>query len=138
MTGLRDEMEAIRSTYGDLTPAVVVAAATPDDHPLHHRFEWDDKIAGPKYREMQAAALIRVVHITYRKGDEERKVRAYQAIPSEESPACRYEPTEEVLEDPFRRQLVLTNMEREWKSLRRRYEHLAEFASMIRKDLDAA
>lgn len=44
---------------GNLTPDAVVEAARPKAHPLHHRFEWDDSVAGHKYRLDQARALIR-------------------------------------------------------------------------------
>ena len=49
---------------GDLTPDAVVKSAKDPRSPLHGAFEWNDKVAGHKYRLQQARALIRDVHTT--------------------------------------------------------------------------
>ncbi len=65
-----------------------------------------------------------------------RTVRAFQAVRSEQSTSLyTYEPAEEVAADPFRRQLVLREMEREWKQLRTRFEMFEEFTAMVVADL---
>lgn len=56
-------LKAIEDANGRLTAEAVVKAAEPDDHPLHDKFEWDDSIAGPRYRLMQARRLIKSVAI---------------------------------------------------------------------------
>ena len=43
-------------------------------------------------------------------------------------------PTEEALADDFTRELVLRQMRREWETLRKRYQHMEEFAAMIAAD----
>lgn len=54
------EMNRIaKSNGGKITPRELVEAARDDANPLHDYFEWDDTVAGEKYREMQARALIR-------------------------------------------------------------------------------
>lgn len=136
---LRDELDAVRGEYGRLTPALVVDAARPKNHPLHSRFEWDDKIAGESYRRVQAQELIRSVRITYREPTETtpgESIRAYHAVPS--SDGWQYEPAEDIAEDPFKTKLVLAEMEREWQALHRRYGHFAEFIAIVRRDTDAA
>ena len=49
---------------GDLTPDKVLAAAVPEDSPIHNQFEWDDTRAGHTYRLTQARALIRRVRVS--------------------------------------------------------------------------
>ena len=49
---------------GGLTAKRLLDASRPVDAPLHNEFEWDDSEAAEKYREYQAAHIIRciVVH----------------------------------------------------------------------------
>jgi len=134
---LLDEMNRVRDERGELTDEALVAAATPKAHPLHNRFEWDNRIAGHKYRLVQAQELIRTVHITeVTPTDELRKVRAFVSVPRPEG--RRYEPTTEVAEDPIARQLVLREMKREWIAFKARYEGMAEFMDLVVGDLAKA
>lgn len=136
---LRDQLQAIYNGHGKLTPAIVVNEARDESHPLHTRFEWDDAAAGESWRRQQAHELIRSVRVVYREADEknpEKSVRAFHAVRSESEHV--YEPVEKIAEDDFARQLLLKDMEREWQSLRRRYEQFEEFLSMVRRDTDAA
>lgn len=132
---LRAALEAVRTKRGELTPQNVVDEARPEDHPLHHKFEWDDRVAGEEYRKSQARELIRSVRVSYRapSGDE-HKVRAFHSVRTPTSQA--YEPVEEIAEDPFKRQMVLRQMEIEWRAMWRRYSHFEEFTQLVRGDLD--
>jgi hypothetical protein len=136
MADLRTELLTIREQHGRLTPAIVVEAAQAEDHPLHSRFEWDDAVAGHKYRLQQAKQLIRVVRETYidKKGNPE-DVRFFHAIPREEGMV--YEPLPEIVGDDLATKVLLASMEREWRSLRKRYEKFSEFRAMVLTDLSA-
>lgn len=140
MSGLRDELLAVRAQHGRLTPQLVIDAARDPGHPLHSRFEWNDAVAGEAWRRQQAHELIRRAKVVYREADEsgpEKTVRAFVAIPSQDGHV--FDPVEEVVEDPFRRQLTLNTMEREWKALLARYQEFEEFLSLVRRDVgDAA
>lgn len=139
MSGLRDELLAVRSQHGRLTPQLVVDAARDPGHPLHSRFEWDDAVAGEAWRRQQAHELIRKAKVVYREASDaepEKSVRAFVAIPSQDGHV--FDPVEEVVEDPFRRQLTLNTMEREWKALLTRYKEFEEFLALVRRDVDAA
>ena len=133
MSTLQETLQAIRDEHGDLTPALVVDAARPLGHPLHHRFEWNNTIAAEQWRLTQAGQLLRV---TFRADlTKPTDLRAFVAIPREESNQSSYVPTEDAMADPFMRALVLSQMAREWKNLKKRYEHMAEFAALIRHDM---
>jgi len=139
VSDLRSELLRIRDEAGALTPALVVAAATPEGHPLHNRFTWDDTIAGHKYRIIEARELIRVVREQYvdRKGGP-ASTRFFVSVPA--PTGMVYEPTAEVAQNEVGRQVVLRAMEREWRTLKRRYEQWDEFTAMVMRDLagDAA
>lgn len=130
---LRDQLQAIYNQRGTLTPALVVETATDPDHPLHDRFEWDDRIAGPLYRLHQASHLLRV---TYRPNPEnDHDIRAFVAVRDKDTPQATYMPTEPALSDEIVARIVLRDMEREWRAFKRRYQNHAKFAAMIRADV---
>lgn len=134
---LRSELLAVRRQYGMLTPVNVVDAARSEDHPLHSRFEWDDAVAGERYRLDQARQLIRVVREKYtdRHGNA-ADVRSFHAVPREAGMA--YEPLDEIVRDDITSKVLMASMEREWRQLRARYERFAEFRALVLGDLGAA
>lgn len=134
---LRDQLQDIYEKHGKLTPPLVVDTARDPEHPLHDRFEWDDAIAGEKWRREQAHELIRSVKIV-RKDDDGKaigpEVRVYHAIRGNEGVV--YEPVERITTDPFLSRLLMADMEREWKTLRTRYERFNEFWQMVQADTE--
>lgn len=137
MSDLRSGLQRIYDDRGKLTPVDVLDAATPEDHPLHAHFEWDDSIAGHKYRLVQAQDLIQSVRIVYRKPTgEESSIRAWTSVRRETG--HRYEPTEQIPNDDIATKIVLADMRREWEAFKRRYQHYDEFFKMIKGDLEAA
>ena len=62
-----EECQRVESERG-LTPANLVDESRAEDAPLHEEFEWDDSIAAERYREVQAAEVIRHI-ITIRVDD---------------------------------------------------------------------
>jgi hypothetical protein len=132
---LRDILQSIYDRAGRLTPALVVDEARDPGSPLHSRFDWDDQTAGEAWRRHQAHELIRSVRIGYRdRAGKQADVRAFHAIRADDTDQYRYEPAEQVAADPLLRQIVLRDMEREWRQLRSRYETFNEFWQMIRED----
>lgn len=135
MSGLLDHLQAIRDERGALTPALVVEAARDPEHPLHSRFEWDDTAAAEKWRLEQASQLLRVVRLPAENG-RPSDLRAFVAVKGAETHQADYVPTAEAMSDEFARRLVLRDMEREWEALKRRYEHMREFAALIASDMN--
>lgn len=139
---LREALQAVYDRNDQLTPELVVQAARSKDavgQVLHGRLEWDNKVAGDAYRRQQAQELIRSQRVVYREAtdtEEERSIRAFHAVRRESG--YTYEPAEKVADDPFTKRVVLNDMEREWKALKRRYERFAEFADMVQQDLAQA
>jgi hypothetical protein len=133
---LRDSLTRIYVERGQLTPQAVVDEARPPDSELHNRFEWDDEVAGEKYRLVQARELIRSVTIEYAPPSADgaaKRVRAFSTVRKQDPERVGYQPTEELLEDDFSRKLLLKQCERDIAELQQRYGHLAEFADLIRR-----
>lgn len=150
---LRDHLQAIHDQHGKLTPALVVTEARDPDHPLHHRFEWDDKVAGEKYRRVQAAALIRSVRVTYAQGDDGRPktVREFVNVArqspltdgaavedGDDAPENVYMPTAVAMQNEFTRQLILRQCEIELRTIKAKYAHLREFANIVSRVFEEA
>ena len=136
MSDLRSELTAIYRKRGELTPQSVLDEARPEGAPLHSRFEWDDAIAGEKYRIVQAQQLIRAVKIEYTDSAGEKKwVRGFFPIRDMEDNSEKrgYSPTEEIAQDDISLRILLKQCEREIADLKRKYGHLAEFADLLRK-----
>lgn len=138
---LREALDAIRDKEGMLTPQLVVDEARANRSNagklLHSRLEWDDSAAGEAWRRTQAQELIRSVRVVYKEATEveaARSVRGFHAVTRPDGHV--YEPLDDVVQDEFTRNLVLRDMEREWKALKRRYENFAEFAVMVSRDLE--
>lgn len=135
MADLRSVLTDHYKKHGDLTPEIVVDEARPEGAPLHDRFEWDNKIAGDKYRIVQAQQLIRSVNIEFidKRTGERKFVRGFHSRREAGQEAGGYQPTEEIVQDEMSLRLLLKQCEREIADLKRKYGHLAEFADMMRE-----
>lgn len=133
---LREELASIYEAQGKLTPKLVVEAARAKAHPLHSRFEWDNRVAGEKYRQHQAAELIRSIKVEWASDDstsDSDRVRKYHSVTRADE--TTYEPVEAVMADEFMRVVVIRQAEREWKQMFARYQHLTEFLQVVRQDV---
>ena len=112
---LREALDAIHERHGKLTPELVVAEARANRSTvgkyLHSKFEWDDRKAGEKWRQTQAAELIRSARVVYREATEDeeaRSVRAFHAVRGTDGNS--YEPIAEIVEDELSRRILLKDM----------------------------
>lgn len=140
MTDLRTILTGVYEARGSLTPAILVDEARPDDHPLHHRFEWDDTIAAERFRRVQAAHIIRSVTITFGEADDTKKstrgfVSVVREVEDDEDPDRHYLPTAEALSDPLTSRLVLRQFELDAKAFKARWSHLREYAQVVHAQL---
>lgn len=137
MSDAKSELLKIWEKHQQLTPQLVVDEARDPGHPLHSHFDWDNKVAGEKWRRHQAHELIRTQKVQIGEDPETGKrtlARAFHSVPTEEGMV--FDPLEKVAQDPHKQQLLLTAMKRRWKELYGQYKHLAEFFEMVREDLD--
>jgi hypothetical protein len=92
------ELGRIYEKNGALRPADVVNEARPNDAPLHPAFEWDNNVAGEKWRQEQARNMIRtVVVVTPDKDGEDLEERVYVNVRTDRESS--YQPTRVVVKD---------------------------------------
>ncbi len=133
------ELNRIYTAAGSLTPAAVVADATPEGSPLHHHFEWDDATAAHAHRLTQAAALIRSIKVerTVPGEREPVMVRRYLSVPgTDEEDSASWTYVE--VDDLSQRALVViaAQMESDFAALRRKYRlHSALLADLIKREM---
>jgi hypothetical protein len=130
---LQTEIQGILDSHGRLDADLVVQVATPEDSPLHERFVWDDAVAGHKFRLNQARQLIRSVRVVFKESDgihPPQHFRVYSSLPLNGNERT-YVRTEDALNDPFQRQILLRQMRREMASLHQKYAHMQEWASLL-------
>lgn len=127
------ELERIRERNGGtLTARAVVDEARDPDHPLHHRFEWDDSVAAERWREDQAARLIRCTYIEMKIEDESLRVRAFSNLSSDrKSEPGTYRATADVLSDAEMSAQLLQDAMWELKAFRRKYATLKALAPVF-------
>lgn len=121
-----DECERLRSD-GRLTPRNLVDESRPEDAPLHKCFEWDDTTAAEKWRETQAAYIIRSVEVVIEQSP--TPTRAFVATVSDGN--RRYESIGYVLRDSDGRDALLDSARRELLAFRRKYQTLHELADVF-------
>ena len=93
-----NELERIYKKNGSLKPADVVDESRPNDALLHPAFEWDDEVAGEKWRQEQARNLIRtVVVMTPDEDGEEIEEKVYVNVRLEQESS--YVPTRVVVKN---------------------------------------
>ena len=55
---VEEQLKRIYTEAGQLTPDLILSKARDARHPLHASFEWDDSIAGEKFRRVQATQML--------------------------------------------------------------------------------
>lgn len=115
-------------TLSEITPENVLNLARDEKTELHKCFEFDDAIAGEKYRLIQARDIIRhfVIKHTNEKG-EEQNIRTFQ-ITTETN---RYESTIVILKNPDEYAALLSRAKDELRNVKRRYKTLSELEEVF-------
>ncbi len=133
---VHSELEKIRKRDGGISPGAVIERAKAKNNAMHKEFEWDDTVAGEKFRLTQARTMIGAVQVIYTEAPE-RPAKAFTlttkvAEPLDDEPPQRvYQDTREALSDPVMRDEVLGNAIREALAFRRKYAELQELAQVF-------
>lgn len=120
-----EEIERLRSkANGLLAASAVVDAARYDRHPLHSTFEWDDSIAGEKWRVRQARDLIGHIVIISGPKSAPQAIRAFVNVQRGEVQG--YTSTAIVVSDAELRQQIVQKAVDELIQWRGKYGHYDE------------
>jgi len=108
---------------GELTPGKVVEVSRPKDAPLHNEFEWNDRKAAGKYREIQARHLIMCLVVRDETDEVETgPVRAFFPVTED----ATYTHINRILTDEDMREALLDKALREMEAFQRKYADLQE------------
>lgn len=126
-----DELKRIaQENNGILRAEDVVAAAEPEESPLHNSFEWNDTIAARRYRLRQARELIRVtVEVIPQTGTEQRVFVSLN--PDREEEGGGYRILTKVMSDADRRKQLLEDALCELEAIQEKYANLKVLAKVF-------
>lgn len=119
-------------TIGDsASPESIVEYAKNDRTELHKCFEWDDKIAGHKYRLEQARHILTLIVV---KADDEEKEKGFTPVrifvKSGDAPR-EYTKVNIAVRNEDAYQKLLENARRDAEAFMRKYENLPEVREII-------
>ena len=117
-------------TLKEVTPENVLNKARDEETELHKCFEWDNAIAGEKYRLIQARDIIRhfvIVAPEESKDEEPVKVRSYQITTARNV----YAPTKVFLQKPDEYAALLERAKNELEAFKQRYKMLTELEEIF-------
>ena len=120
------ELEIIEERE-ELTRETVVEYAKDKNSELHKCFEWDDKIAGEKYRLEQATKVLTSIAIVV---DEEPKKVTRMFVNIKNDDKKSYKNIISVLENNDEYQLLLDKAKRDFLSYKERWENLIELKDL--------
>lgn len=125
------EFEKIEAEYGKVTNEYVVQSATPEDSPLHSIFEWDDAVAGHKYRLSQATKLICNLNKEVEGDLEPRKMTVRAYVDVSENSNGKFINTETAFRNADTKEIVLKRAKAELEMFKQKYKNLTELAGII-------
>lgn len=128
---IRKVVEGIERRDGLCHPSAFVAASRPKKAPTHGAFQsedWDDRVAGPKWRTHVARNIIRQVRIEVpEQPAAEMPAFVHVRRVTDEGVEDGYMSTVRALRSDYR-EAVLDDALKQLDGLRRRYEHLSELS----------
>ena len=142
--------QELTETKEGLTPKTLVDVSRDENAPLHCEFEWNDGIAGEKYREFQARKLIGNLIITKSDSGQEREVtlkekdyqdRGFVSVgqhnhyDEEDENKKQYVPLFSALTNEAWKKSLLESAKRELRYFKAKYYRLEELAKIM-EDID--
>lgn len=126
------EFEKIEKEHGKITSQFVLDSARDTDSPIHSMFEWDNAIAGEKYRLHQATTIILSLKVEKETEKKPKVLRAYYNV-SETEKKGSFINVDSAFSNPDTQEIILKRALREFQSFRNKYENLKEFAEVFEK-----
>lgn len=116
----------------ELTPTEVVEEARLLESPLHKAFEWNDSIAGEKYRLMQARLMIYSVKVTIEGKRHPAFISARVIV--DKKPMRKYFPIDKIVTDEKLHSSILFGAIKELRHFQRKYGSLEELKGIINEE----
>lgn len=115
------------SKLNEITPQNVVDLARNEDSVLHSDFEWNDSVAGEKYRKIQAQEMIRMFVFTPVK-EKNEPTRGFEISTQKNV----YKPTKMIVKNEDEYQSLLKMAMQELNNFKRKYQRLTELEEVFR------
>ena len=123
------ELEEIQET-NELTPESVVEYAKDRRTTLNGLFEWNDEVAGHKWRLQQARKILNNITVEYvGKNDERKPIRAFVKTTTKKE---EYRNIESVVSDAEQYSLLLNMAYRELNQTKNKYQTLSEIQELLK------
>lgn len=118
-----EELETIELS-GEVTNEKVLQYAKDNkDSELYKCFEWDDKIAGEKYRLLKASQIITSISFIVEE-EPVKKQKIYYSIKSEREEARKFKNIRDILEDDDDYKALVNQAKNELDTCKQKYEDL--------------
>ena len=123
------EILSISDADGRVTPEDMVNAARNGCEELHKCFEWDDAVAGEKYREFQARQILHNLVIDYK--DEVKKNEVETRFFYSTGYSEGYKPLEIILRNEDEYEKLLEMARKELRAFKAKYMCLSELKPIM-------
>lgn len=124
--------QKLRESPQGLTPHSLVEASRDVNAPLHNEFEWNDSVAAEKFREQQAACIIRHLIIVRTDIEEVRKSHDRAFVSTGENNTV-YVPLDEALSTEKWKNNLLKQAKLDAERFVAKYNRLEELAGVIKE-----
>ncbi len=128
--------ELAEENNGHVTPEIVVIDAKFKKSTLHNQFDWDDKVAGAKWRIIQARYLLGRIEVVIKTNGDEEPVKAFHNVvilnEKEKISERVYMPLINVMSDAEYHQQIIEKALAELDGWRKRYKEYQELNHFIK------
>ena len=140
-------LKEIEESEGEVTSKSFLEFSRPEDSVTHSMFEWDDTVAAEKFRLYQSGRIINqlAIEIVYEDDGRptemtvdvvEQKKQVVSAfvntVGKSTKASASFTNVIDALNDPVKRQAVLSNAKMELASFKRKYGNLRELSAVIK------
>lgn len=122
------ELERIEAKKGKLLAEDVVKEARNEDNVLHNYFEWDDEIAGEKFRLMQSRILIKSIEVVHEKAS--NPLPAFANVVEKSTGERVYKNITNVLNNTEDYNYTLDRARREFLSYKDKYQKMLDIKDL--------
>lgn len=117
------EIESIKAT-----PENIVQFAKSENTELHKCFEWNDSVAGHKYRCIQAQQIVRNLVVVKEETEEKTPIRFFYNTGDRSG---EYKPVKMILKNDDEYQALLKMAMEELRSFKKKYSYLSELEEIF-------
>jgi len=122
------EICATLEEEGMLTAKNLVDVSRPEDAPLHEEFDWDNEVAGEKWREHQARNVINSIRVVKVNEGDTNGVRAFFHLKMAEP---EYESIQVIVKDENKYTKLLKIAISELNHFEKKYASIKEFSKIF-------